>query len=209
VNASITLGWEMNMKWLAGSILLLTTSFGIPAQGAPDRHASGDIVQIAQDRQQDQRRDGRGGGTPRGPQAAPRSGPPAAPNRTPQAAPDRGPRLERGPGPSARARTALPPRVEHGPRIYEKRAFQRNYIAPRRFRLGIYRSPQGWVYRRWVYGQFLPPAFWVRNYWVVNFWLYGLDRPPLGCEWVRYGDDALLVDVTTGEILQVVYNVFY
>ena len=33
--------------------------------------------------------------------------------------------------------------------------------------------------------------------------------PPYGYVWVRYGDDALLVDVDTGEILRVVYGVFY
>jgi hypothetical protein len=33
--------------------------------------------------------------------------------------------------------------------------------------------------------------------------------PPYGYEWVCYGDDALLVNVYTGEILQVVYGLFY
>ena len=85
----------------------------------------------------------------------------------------------------------------------------RRDLAPRRFRLGVYRSPPGWMYRRWMYGEYLPPAFWARSFWITSFWLYGLDRPPLGCEWVRYGSDALLIDVATGEILQVVYNAFY
>lgn len=103
---------------------------------------------------------------------------------------------------------AAPP-VEHGPAQFERRAFQRNETAPRRFRVGAFRSPPGWQYRRWTYGQILPTPFWAQAYWITNFWLYDLDRPPLGFEWVRNGPDALLVDTTTGEILEVVYNIFY
>jgi Ni/Co efflux regulator RcnB len=199
--SSAVLGLEAGMKWLAGSFLILTASMNLAAYAAPDGHASRDSVQIAQDRPQEQRRDGRGGGNPPG---APARRPQT---RGPQAGPSPGSRP--GPGPSARNRPGSPPRFEHGPPVYEKRAFQRNYLAPRRFRLGVYRSPPGWMYRRWMYGEYLPPAFWARSFWITSFWLYGLDRPPLGCEWVRYGSDALLIDVATGEILQVVYNAFY
>jgi Ni/Co efflux regulator RcnB len=37
---------------------------------------------------------------------------------------------------------------------------------------------------------------------------FGLAPPPYGYEWVRNGDDALLIDTNTGEILQVEYDVF-
>jgi Ni/Co efflux regulator RcnB len=33
--------------------------------------------------------------------------------------------------------------------------------------------------------------------------------PWAGYEWVRYGNDALLVDVDTGEIIRVEYDIFY
>jgi Ni/Co efflux regulator RcnB len=99
--------------------------------------------------------------------------------------------------------------VEHGPSQFEKRAFQRNVTATRRFRAGTFRAPPGWQYRRWTYGESLPMAYWAPAYWITNFSLYDLDRPPLGSDWVRNGPDALLVDTTTGEILEVVYNVFY
>ena len=99
--------------------------------------------------------------------------------------------------------------VEHGPSQFERRAFQRNETAPRRFRVGRFRPPPGWQYRHWTYGEYLPMLFWSPTYWITNFWLYDLDRPPVGCEWVRNGPDALLVDISTGEILEVVYDVFY
>jgi Ni/Co efflux regulator RcnB len=39
--------------------------------------------------------------------------------------------------------------------------------------------------------------------------MFGLLIPPYGYVWVRYGDDALLVDTRTGMVLQVRYGVFY
>ena len=36
-----------------------------------------------------------------------------------------------------------------------------------------------------------------------------LDPPPPGTVWVRYGNDALLIDRYSGEVIQVVYGIFY
>ena len=55
----------------------------------------------------------------------------------------------------------------------------------------------------------LPTLFWTRDYWIDDYWVFGLVAPPYGYVWVRYGDDALLVNVQTGLILRVVYRVFY
>jgi Ni/Co efflux regulator RcnB len=38
--------------------------------------------------------------------------------------------------------------------------------------------------------------------------LHRLEVPPAGYEWVRDGNDAMLIDTTSGEILQVEYGVF-
>jgi Ni/Co efflux regulator RcnB len=51
-------------------------------------------------------------------------------------------------------------------------------------------------------------VFWAPRYFLSDYWLFGLEVPPVGYEWVRYGDDALLIDVNTGMILQVEYGVF-
>lgn len=87
--------------------------------------------------------------------------------------------------------------------------YRRNFKAQRRFRIGIYHAPRGYYYRRWHYGERLPIAFYARDYWLLDFIAYGLFAPPPGCVWVRYGDDALLIDTYTGEIIQVRYDVFY
>ena len=87
--------------------------------------------------------------------------------------------------------------------------YRRNMESPRRYRIGIYHGPRGYSYRRWHYGERLPVEFYARDYWLLDFVAFGLFAPPPGYVWVRYGDDALLIDTETGEIVQVRYDVFY
>jgi Ni/Co efflux regulator RcnB len=95
------------------------------------------------------------------------------------------------------------------PRNFDRGSYQRNVAATARFHYGSYDRPSGWYYRRWAYGDTLPSVFWARNYWLTSWWMFDLAVPPYGYEWVRYGDDALLINVDTGQILQVDYGVFY
>ncbi len=76
------------------------------------------------------------------------------------------------------------------------------------YRGGNYRWPHGYHYQRWSFGMTLPSIFWGRDYWIDDYSDYGLAYPPPGCVWVRYGDDAILIDEYTGEILEVVYGQF-
>ena len=58
-------------------------------------------------------------------------------------------------------------------------------------------SGQGWwsgAYRPPVRGYILPSVWLGPDYRVDNWWGYGLARPAPGLWWVRYYDDALLVD---------------
>ncbi|MDZ4868908.1 MAG: RcnB family protein [Alphaproteobacteria bacterium] len=87
--------------------------------------------------------------------------------------------------------------------------YRRNYNSPRRFRVGAYHGPRNFHYQRWSYGQRLPAAYYARQFWLFDVIGYGLFTPPPGLIWVRYGDDALLIDQYTGEIVQVRYDVFY
>ena len=87
--------------------------------------------------------------------------------------------------------------------------WQRNFRAPRRFHVETYHPPRGYSYRRWNYGQYLPWAYYDRSFWMLDFLGFGLMAPPPGCVWVRFGPDALLVDLESGEIIHVVYGVFY
>ncbi|HEX7761754.1 MAG TPA: RcnB family protein [Caulobacteraceae bacterium] len=96
---------------------------------------------------------------------------------------------------------------DRGRTWFQQGLFPETFQARHRYRAPFYR-PGGWYYQRWSYGEYLPfgwfaPAFYL--YWGY----YDLPAPPVGCEWVRQGDDALLVDIWTGEILSVYYDVFY
>ena len=87
--------------------------------------------------------------------------------------------------------------------------FARQYQAQRRYRFSGYRSfPSGWSYRSWSFGDFLPWGWYAPDYY-VSWADYGLPAPPIGCEWVAEGPDAVLVDIWTGEVLSVYQGVFW
>jgi hypothetical protein len=92
---------------------------------------------------------------------------------------------------------------------FDRHAWERNFYAHRRFHWHAYVRPRGWYYRRWTYGMTFPRAFWARNYWINDYGAFGLENPPYGYVWVRYGSDAVLVNVEDGRILRVVYNLYY
>ncbi|MGN6057558.1 MAG: RcnB family protein [Sphingomicrobium sp.] len=77
-----------------------------------------------------------------------------------------------------------------------------------RFHLGIYYDPFGYGYQPFGIGFQLSPAYYGQNYW-FDPGLYGLPYPPPGTEWVRYWNDALLVDVYTGQVVDVIRNFFW
>jgi Ni/Co efflux regulator RcnB len=89
------------------------------------------------------------------------------------------------------------------------RDYHRGFNAERRFRGPSYRRPQGWYARRWSFGDILPGLFWGQQYWLNNYVAYDLPSPPPGTVWVRNGDDALLIDRYTGEVISIRYSVFY
>jgi Ni/Co efflux regulator RcnB len=88
-------------------------------------------------------------------------------------------------------------------------SLRRNIQSSRHFRHGDYRAPQGYEARHWTYGGRLPRAYFVRDYWITDFLMFGLFAPPTDLIWVRVGNDALLVDRYSGDIVQVDYDVFY
>lgn len=100
-----------------------------------------------------------------------------------------------------RGATVRPSNVDRG-------AYQHNYQAARSYRVGPFHPPEGWTPHHWGYGEILPRAYWAPEYRLSDYWLFALEVPPVGFEWVRDGNDALLVNIDSGEILQVEYGVF-
>jgi Ni/Co efflux regulator RcnB len=87
--------------------------------------------------------------------------------------------------------------------------FRKVVRAPHRYRIGAWRAPRGFSYRRFGIGERIPAVLLVADFFLTSYWLYGLEAPPPGYVWVRDGDDAVLVDRYTGEVIEVEYDVFY
>ena len=135
-------------------------------------------------------------------------GAPPAPVRSGQAAVREGASRE-GPAPQrATAGSQMAPQAtNHG--NMNVATLERNVQAPNRYHVAAYRPPQGYAPRQWSYGQRLPVSYYASNYWIADYLMYALFAPPPGLVWVRVGDDALLIDQNTGQVIQVQYNVFY
>ncbi len=78
------------------------------------------------------------------------------------------------------------------------------------FRLSPYFSPyRSHRYSRFSIGLFLEPLFYSQRYWLNDPYQYRLPYAPPGTQWVRYYNDVLLVDVYSGEVVDVIYNYFW
>ena len=78
-----------------------------------------------------------------------------------------------------------------------------------RFHLGFYFDPFGWNYRRYSIGWRLWPSYYGQDYWLNDPWQYRLPPAYGPYRWVRYHDDALLVNIYTGTVVDVIYNFFW
>lgn len=79
------------------------------------------------------------------------------------------------------------------------------------FRLPRYYAPGGWGYgyRRFGVGVRISGALFGRNYWIADPWAYRLPAAYGPYRWVRYYNDAVLVDVRTGFVADVIYGIFW
>ena len=92
----------------------------------------------------------------------------------------------------------------------DRRYDWRNYRERHRsiFRIGIYYDPFGYGYRSYDIGYRLYPNYYGQQYW-IDPGMYSLPFPPPGTQWVRYWNDALLVDMYTGEVVDVIHGFFW
>lgn len=77
-----------------------------------------------------------------------------------------------------------------------------------RFHLGFYFDPFGWGYEPFSIGWRMWPAYYDNQYWIDPA-MYELPYPPPGAVWVRYWNDALLVDTYTGTVIDVIPGFFW
>jgi hypothetical protein len=77
------------------------------------------------------------------------------------------------------------------------------------FHFGFYYDPFGWSYRRHAIGWRLWPSYYSSRYWMHDPSMFRLPRAYGPYRWIRYWDDALLVDLHTGEVVDVIHDFFW
>ncbi|MBW6523931.1 RcnB family protein [Sphingomonas sp. RHCKR47] len=79
------------------------------------------------------------------------------------------------------------------------------------YRLPRYYAPYGWNggYRRFGVGARLSSVLFAQSYWIDDPFAYRLPEPYGPYRWVRYYNDAILVDIDTGEIVDVINDLFW
>jgi len=78
------------------------------------------------------------------------------------------------------------------------------------FRLGRYYAPYRYHrYSRLSIGFYLDNVFFGSRYYIHDPWRYRLPEVYGPYRWVRYYDDVVLVDIYTGEVVDVIYDFFW
>ena len=77
------------------------------------------------------------------------------------------------------------------------------------FHLGWYYDPFGWDYFRYGLGWRMWPSYYGRSFWLNDPWQYRLPPAYGPYRWVRYHYDAVLVNIYTGQIADIVYDFFW
>ncbi len=94
-------------------------------------------------------------------------------------------------------------------RRYDWQSYRRNY--GQIYRPGRYYAPRGWGYgyQRFSVGIFLNGLLYSNNYWLDDPYRYRLPPAYGSLRWIRYYDDALLVDTRDGYVVDVINGFFY
>ena len=79
------------------------------------------------------------------------------------------------------------------------------------YRLPRYYAPYGWNYgySRFSIGIFLNSLLYANDYWIDDPYYYRLPPAYGYLRWIRYYDDALLVDIRDGYVVDVIHNFFW
>lgn len=87
--------------------------------------------------------------------------------------------------------------------------YRRTITTTKRYDDGAFVAPPGYTYSRYEIGARMPAVLLNDDNLVLNTYsTYELKTPPHGLTWIRVGDDALLVDRKTGEVVETDYDLF-
>ena len=88
---------------------------------------------------------------------------------------------------------------------YRYRAANRSLFRPGRY----YAPYRNYNYTRINIGFRLGSPFYANRYWINDPWRYRLPDAYGPYRWIRYYDDALLVDIYSGQVVDVINNFFW
>jgi hypothetical protein len=104
-----------------------------------------------------------------------------------------------------------PGRWQHGwrnERHFERRDWRRQHR--QHYRGARWAAPRGHYYRHWQPGWRADPWLWHDRRWLISQpWQYHLPQTPHFLRWVRYYDDAVLIDVRNGYVVDVIRQYFW
>lgn len=77
------------------------------------------------------------------------------------------------------------------------------------FRIGAYIDPFGYGYQQVGIGYQLYPNYYTQQYWIGDPGYYSLPQVGWPYQWVRYYNDALLIDVRDGRVVDAIQSFFW
>jgi Ni/Co efflux regulator RcnB len=86
--------------------------------------------------------------------------------------------------------------------------YRKTVTSTKHYDAGAFVAPSGYTYRKFAVGDHVSPLLMHGNVALTDFQTYQLVAPPTGAMWIRDGNDALLVDTDTGEVIQAQYGLF-
>ena len=87
--------------------------------------------------------------------------------------------------------------------------YRKTGTATRHYNDGTFEAPAGYTYTRYRIGDRVPDVLLSSDGLVLtDYSNYRLVAPPRGLEWIRVGNDALLVNRANGEVIQTDYSLF-
>jgi Ni/Co efflux regulator RcnB len=86
--------------------------------------------------------------------------------------------------------------------------YRRTTTATKHYDAAAFVAPSGYTYKRFSVGERVPSML-IGSGPMADYHSYALQAPPAtGLTWIRNGRDALLIDQSTGEVVQVDYGLF-
>jgi Ni/Co efflux regulator RcnB len=87
--------------------------------------------------------------------------------------------------------------------------YRRTITTTKHYDDGAFIGPAGYVYSRYELGARMPAELLGDDSLILTgYSTYELKAPPHGLTWIRVGDDAMLIDRKTGEVVETDYDLF-